>query len=204
MTWFIESRQPTIATVNSYPNGRSPPSASPIEQRQQFDAETKRKMSKTASVFPHEDGFKQHMLLDQNGYLLLSQAALDVLKSLQSEGWEAIPLKIKSATKEGAESLLGDTYYLLNLYLHRDLVDLERGNIEPKVLHKGRIIETTVYWLDQDHRDVAIKKDQVGETKLWLGKGLVLGNIFFVADPLKEAWCALGVNPVILEPCIDV
>ena len=204
MTWFIDTGRQSIATVNAYADGRRPPNVAPIVVRTPFDDETRKKLSSAASVSPLADGFEQHIILDLTGYLVLSLAALEILKRFQSDGWEALPLKVKSATKEGAEGLVGDTYYLLNLYLHRDLVDLEKSNIEPTVLHKGRVIETTVYWLDRDHRKIAVRKDLIGDTMLWLGKGAILGNIYFVAEQLKEAWCALGVNPAVFEPCIDV
>ncbi len=204
MTWFVDARAATIATVDAYADHRQPPTPPPSRRRLPFDEETKGRFSKNVSVLARRDGFVQHLILDQTGYLILSEDALAVLKRFQKDGWEAIPLKVKSSIKEAAENLAGDTYYLLNLYLHRDLVDFEKSNIQPKVVGKGTIVEKTVYWIDSEHREIAIKKGLIGDTLLWLGDGVVCGQIYFFADALKDAWCELGVNPAVFEHCLDV
>jgi hypothetical protein len=161
-------------------------------------------MSRGIVIAARKDGFIQHLAVDQRGYIFLSEPALDVLKSFQKDGWEAIPMEAITIPRGLEKRLAGDTYYLLNLYLHRDLVDIEKSNLQRKVWHKGTVVEKTVYLPDRDHRKIAIKKDLIGDTMLWLGDGNVCGDIFFVADPLKDAWCEMGMNPAAFEPCLDV
>lgn len=206
MAWFIEAGRPSVSTVSEYSDGpnRRPLSPPPTFRRSPFDEAARKKLSRGVVIAARNDGHIEHLVLDQNGYLLLSKPALEVLERFQKTGWEVFPMEATTIPKGLEGTLSGDTYYLLNLYLHRDLVDIEKSNLQPQLLFKGMTVEMTVYWLDRDHRQIAIKRDLIGDMMIWLGDGEVCGKTFFIADPLKEAWCDMGMNPAAFERCIDV
>lgn len=206
MIWFVEAGRPTVSTIWEYSDGptRQPPDPPPTSRRTSFDDAAQKKLSRGIIIAAEKSGYTQHLVFDQRGYIFLSKPALEVLERFQKDGWETFPMKATTFPKGLDASLAGDTYYLLNLYLHRDLVDIEKSNLRPQVWHKGTVVEKTVYLPDRDHRKIAIKKDLIGDTMLWLGDGNVCGSIFFVADPLKAAWCDMGMSPAAFEPCLDV
>ena len=208
MTWFIDTgRFPVVASVvvGSYSGGslHNPPAPLP-EKREPFTAEAKAASPKKAKAFPRSDGFKEHIIGDPV-YFLLSAPAVDVLRALQPDGWEVVPIAISPYEKASADTFVGETYFLLNPYLHRNLVDLSHSDIPPHRRFLGTAFEDTVYRLrDKKHRRIAIKRDLVGDVCLWLGEEPVLTHTIFVADRLKEAWCDIGMNPAVFEPCLDV
>jgi hypothetical protein len=151
-----------------------------------------------------DDGYPQHVVIAQMGYLFLSEAALTVLRDIQKQGWEAFPMKAKAQEKRLNSKLAGETYYLLNVFLHRDIVDIEKSNLPPYVWSKGTKYEKTTRELTRDCRLIAINAELIGDTALWMGGIGVCTSVIFVADRLKQAWCDIGMNPAVFEPCIDI
>ena len=71
--------------------------------------------------------------------MFLSEAALAVLRDIQRQGWEAFPMKAKAQEQRLNSKLAGDTYYLLNVFLHRDIVDIEKSNLGSPTFQVGSL-----------------------------------------------------------------
>lgn len=201
MTWFIDpGRFPITGAVTEYVGAAGPPN--PIVRSGPLSETELGRLPKEFKFHARLNGF-EHILLDQSGYLLLSQPAPDVLEQLQTKGWNAIPLTPVGINEKSRKSIASDNYYLLDIYLRVDAFDLHRGNIQPQVLSKGTPLETIVYRLDEKHRDIAIRRDAVSGLAIWVGILGVFAKIIFASDELRRLWCKLGVPEELFEPCID-
>jgi hypothetical protein len=147
--------------------------------------------------------YVQHFVLS-SPYFLLSEEALNVLRSIQPEGWQAVPLTVHPHEKNSADSFSKAQYNLVNILVNRNVVNLEASNLKTRILHVGTKYEKSVIELSESHRTVAVKEALVGSTHLWSGADRVLDYVTFVSDDLKNAWCTLGMNPLVFEPCVTV
>jgi len=128
---------------------------------------------------------------------------------MQPKGWEAFSIELRPVKRQPADQPAPDVkleakYHFLNVFLHKDIIHYEQGNIPAVVRSPGTVLERTVRWLDTNHRKVAIKKTEIGNEVMWHAIEPFKTSVYFVADQLKDAWCDLGVNPNLFEPCIDV
>jgi hypothetical protein len=209
VTWLIDpGRFPVIGAVTEYLGSNGP--TYPMVREGAFSAEEIDKFPKEAKFHARTPG-REHIILDQKGYLLLSKPALDALASLQTSGWSAIPLKVIGINAASRKAMASDPYYLLNLFLKVDAFDLVKGDVPPQLKgdvppqqwNKGTPLEKTVYALDHKYRKIAIRADAVPDLAIWTGLRNVFGNVIFVSNELRSSWCALGVTEALFEPCLD-
>jgi hypothetical protein len=137
-------------------------------------------------------------------YFLLSEEALRVLKVIQPDGWQAVPMTVQPHEKKWASSFSKGQYCLVNVLTNRNIVDLGRSQIALRVINAGSKYEELIYEISEEHRIIAVKEAFVGSTHLWAGADRVLDYVTFVSDDLKDAWHELGMNPLVFEPCVAV
>lgn len=209
MTWMFNwSCRSVVPTIDGFSGGLDDAPPRPIGGTQHikpFTEEDKTRMPKRATAHGLPNGITVHFLFHQVGHIYVSRRAVEVLAELQPDGWEAIPMAITPADKRGAEHFLNENeYFLLNVYLHRNIIDLEKSTLRLDVFFPGHRLETNVYDASYNKRDVAIKSYKLGNTVIWRGDENICNGTIFFADPLKDRWCELGIPLEVFYPCTDI
>ncbi|MBI1651403.1 imm11 family protein [Hyphomicrobium sulfonivorans] len=201
MTWLIDlGLFPVIGTVDKYVGIGSPEI---IGRNTPIPQSAADELAKGFKFHARAEGL-EHIILDQSKYLILSAEALEALRPLQSDGWQAIPVRAVGSDAKSKKAIAGNPYYLLDVYLQINAFDVAKGNVPPKTINKGSIVERIVYRLDDKHRSIAVRTDLVGGLAIWRGDIEAFVTTIFVSDELKRRWCDLGVTEALFEPCIDV
>lgn len=135
--------------------------------------------------------------------ILLSPKALEALKTIQPDGWEAFPIRIIVDPDDRPEHLASDIYYLMRAESRPDVIDLHKSDLKREDLALGsRILER--YVLSAKKRLIAVRKQQISGRHLWRSDNMGFAKVQFVSDALKDAWCEIGMNPDVFEPCLEV